>query len=58
MDMGAEDCRQAGLAFIPLEADAFGSWHGVAEDQVTKLTAAHARQTGQPYEEVVRSLWK
>ena len=57
--MGAEDCRQTGLAFIPLEADAFGSWHGVAdEDQVTKLTAAHARQTGQPYEEVVRSLWK
>ena len=51
-----EDCRQMGLAFIPLAADTFGGWHGVASEQVTKLAAAQARQSGQPEEEVVRAL--
>ena len=32
----AEDCRQAGLAFIPLAADTFGGWHAVANEQVTR----------------------
>ena len=45
-----------GLAFIPLAADTFGGWHGVASEQVTKLAAAQARQSGQPEEEVVRAL--
>ena len=52
----AEDCRQAGLAFIPLAADTFGGWHAVANEQVTRLAAAHSRQTGQPEDEVVRAL--
>ena len=42
-----EDCRQAGLAFIPLAADTLGGWHRVANEQVTKLAVAQARQIGE-----------
>ena len=56
MAKAAEECRQAGLAFIPLAADTFGGWHTVANEQVTRLAAAHSRQTGQPEDEVVRAL--
>ena len=40
-------CRQQGIAFIPLAADTFGGWHGVANEQLQKLGRALARQSGE-----------
>ena len=51
-----EDCRQAGLAFIPLAADTLGGWHRVASEQVTKLAVAQARQIGEMEDVTTRML--
>ena len=51
-----EDCRQAGLAFIPLAADTLGGWHRVANEQVTKLAVAQARQIGEMEDVTTRLL--
>ena len=57
----AEDCRRQGIAFLPLAAESFGSWHSAAMGEVGKLAAALAvpvaRQTGQEEGEAVRHLW-
>ena len=42
-----EDCRRQGIAFLPIAAESFGGWHGVAEAQVKKLGAALSRNMGQ-----------
>ena len=51
-----EPCRQQGIAFIPLAADTFGGWHGVANEQVQKLGRALARQSGEDEDLTVRHL--
>ena len=51
-----EDCRQAELAFIPLAADTLGSWRRVANEQVTKLAVAQARQIGEMEDVTTRLL--
>ena len=53
----AEDCRRAGIAFLPLAAESLGGWHVVAEAEVKKLGAALARHNGQDEGEVLRHLW-
>jgi hypothetical protein len=56
---GAEDlCRQQGLAFLPLVAEALGAWHPSAQKQVKKLGSALARHTGQPDGEATGHLWQ
>ena len=52
-----EECRRQGIAFLPIAAESFGGWHGVAEAQVKKLGAALARNVGQEEEEAGRHLW-
>ena len=52
-----EDCRRQGIAFLPMAAESFGGWHGVAEAEVKKLGAALARNTGPEEEEAGRHLW-
>ena len=52
-----EDCRRQGIAFLPIAAESFGGWHGVAQAQVKKLGAALSRNVGQEEEEAGRHLW-
>ena len=47
MQGAAEDCRQQGLAFVPLAMEALGGLHKVTVAQVKMLAAALARHTGQ-----------
>ena len=53
-----EPCRQQGISFIPLAADTFGGWHGVAAEQVQKLGRALARQSGEDEDQTVRHLFQ
>ena len=53
-----EDCRRQGIAFLPMAAESFRGWHGVAEVEVKKLGAALARNTGQEEGKAVHSLDK
>ena len=52
-----EDCRQQGIAFIPMVAESFGGWHTSAEQEVKKLASALARHTGQEEGEAISHLW-
>ena len=52
-----EECRQQGIAFLPLVAESFGGWHSGAVREVKKLGAALARHTGQDEAEAVSHLW-
>ena len=55
---GAEaDCRQQGIAFLPMVAESMGGWHPTAEREVKKLGSALARHTGQPEGEAISHLW-
>ena len=55
---GAEDdCRRQGIAFLPLAVESLGGWHGAAEREVKKLTAALARHTGQEETQACRHSW-
>ena len=56
MAKAGEPCRQQGIAFIPLAADTFGGWHGVANKQVQKLGRALARQSGEDEDLTVHHL--
>ena len=47
MRKNEEDCRKQGIVFLPLAAEALGGWHPLAVEQVKKLGAALARQTGE-----------
>ena len=57
MTAAAEDCRQQGIAFLPLAAESLGGWHPTAEREVKKLAAALARNTGRPEGEAAAHLW-
>ena len=52
-----EDCRRQGIAFLPLVVESLGGWHGVAEREVKKITAAMARNTGQEEAQACRHSW-
>ena len=52
-----EDCRQQGIAFLPLVAESLGGWHPCAEREVRKLGSALARHTGQLEGEAIAHLW-
>ena len=41
-----EECRRAGLAFLPLPMETLGGWHEETVRQVKRLGSALARQTG------------
>ena len=47
MAQAGEDCRRAGLAFIPMPMETLGGWHESTVSQVKKVGSALARQTGQ-----------
>ena len=53
----AEDCRREGKTFLPMVVETLGGWHPVAIEQVKKLTAAQARQTGEEEGETARRTW-
>ena len=52
-----EDCRRQGIAFLPLVVESLGGWHGGAEREVKKITAAMARNTGQEEAQAYRHSW-
>ena len=52
-----EDCRRQGIAFLPLAVESFGGWHGGAEREVKKITAALARHTGQEEDQACLHSW-
>ena len=54
----AEDCRQQGLAFVPLAREALGGLHKVTVAQVKMLAAALARHTGQEEGEAKKHLFQ
>ena len=51
-----EQCRQQGIAFIPVVAESLGGWHPVAVEQIRKLGSALARHTGQEESEAISHL--
>ena len=52
-----DDCRRQGIAFLPLAVESLCGWHGGAEREVMKLTAALARHTGQEETPACRHSW-
>ena len=58
MDGSAEECAQEGIVFRPLAVETLGGWHPVAVEEVNKLAAALARQTGEDEKEATRHLWQ
>ena len=46
------------MVFIPMPVETLGGWHEMAEQQVKKLGAALARQTGQEEADKVRHLFQ
>ena len=52
------NCRQQGLAFVPLAMEALGGLHKVTVAQVKMLAAALARHTGQEEGEAKRHLFQ
>ena len=51
-----EQCRQQGIAFIPVVAESLGGWHPAAVEQIRKLGSALARHTGQEESEAISHL--
>ena len=49
-----EDCRQAGIAFLPIVFESLGGVHKVAETEVRRLANAMASRSGQEEEEASR----
>ena len=58
MTKHGEDCRRAGLAFVPLVVETLGGWEEQAERQIKRLGAALARHTGQEEAEKTRHLFQ
>ena len=52
-----EECRQQGIAFLPLVAESLAGWHQCAEREVKKLGSALARHTSQLEGEAIAHLW-
>ena len=51
-------CRREGLVFLPMPIESLGGWHEQAVEQVKKIGAALARQTGQEEGEAVGHLFQ
>ena len=58
MSKHGEPCRVAGMVFIPLVVETLGGWHEQAEQQIKRIGAALARQTGQDEAEKTRHLFQ
>ena len=58
MTKHGEDCRRAGMVFIPLVVETLGGWEEQAEAQIKRLGAALARQTGQEEAEKIRHVFQ
>ena len=58
MTRHGEDCRRAGLVFVPLVVETLGGWEEQAEVQIKRLEAALARHTGQEEAEKTRHLFQ
>ena len=52
----AEDCRAAGITFIPIVFESLGGWHEVAVSQVARLGRCQARQEGDDEDVIVKRL--
>jgi len=52
----AEDCRAAGISFIPIVFESLGGWHEVAVSQVARLGRCQARQEGDDEDVIVKRL--
>ena len=52
-----EQCRQQGVAFIPLAVESLGGWHPTAVAELNKLASALSRHTGQDGAEASRFLF-
>ena len=50
----SEECQRQGVVFLPIVVESLGGWHGVAEREVKKLSAARARHGGQEEDEASR----
>ena len=51
-----KQCRQQGIAFIPVVAESLGGWHTVAVEQIRKLGSTLARQIRQEETEAISHL--
>ena len=56
MNKAGEECRRAGMVFIPMPMETLGGWHEKTEMQVKKLASALARHTGGEQSETTRHL--
>ena len=56
MTKAGEECRRAGMVFIPMPMETLGGWHEKTEMQVKKLASALARHTGGEQSETTRHL--
>ena len=56
MSKHGEDCRRAGIAFIPLPLDTFGAWGESTVREVKRMGSSLARHTGGEESEVIRHL--
>ena len=53
-----QDCRREGMVFLPMPVESLGGWHPEAAQQVKKIGAAKARQTGEEEEVSVSHLFQ
>ena len=54
MTKHGENCRRAGMVFLPLPMETLGGWHDQTVSLVKRLGSALARQTGQDESEAIR----
>ena len=52
----SEQCKEQGLAFIPIVAESLGGFHPIAVQQLKKIASALARHTAQEESEAVHHL--
>ena len=56
MSKHGEDCRRAGISFIPLPLDTFGAWGESTVREVKRMGSSLARHTGGEESEDIRHL--
>ena len=56
MSRHGEDCRTAGIAFMPLPLDTLGAWGESTVREVKRMGSSLARHTGGEESEIIRHL--
>ena len=51
-------CRREGMVFLPMPIESLGGWHPEAAQQVKKIGAAKARQTGEEEDAAIAHLFQ